>query len=753
MSELVPNVNTDYPITQYRLVHTDVDQDGEVVTTTKITRSVQDILTVSPRESVSVADVLVATPIQPPFTQTTVPKGTWQKISTVPISDLLCTETIETRRITIGPAVNGYVQTPVVREDKWDDENGVLVSTFWQYVSNAYAQEHLVGDVYTNATYTGGSVYAYNSISLFGILDAGTGYTSIPTFTVAAPTTGGINATGTVISLKLTDYTVTSYGSGYSLGSVVTLVGASPPTAATLTVSGMGLTSASLLALGSGYLIGDQITLSGGINTSPAIVSVATSGVSAFSVTSAGTGVVAGTTYQMDVGGTASQQVIIEATYTKAVSVLWVSGGTASSDGLYLCKGTTGNGVFVGVTVQVTGGLAVSATITTGRNGRYTSEPIHLNSEPLQTDTGAAMSTYPIISMVMGIHPDSQIVNTSGSYSVIASSLSESAKGIAITPTWGISTVTVDNAGSYTTSLPTTLYQLNTTGVGIGATFNTFSWTPNALTISSGGAYTASANGNCATTGGTGTGLTLVPSFGIGAVSVVTAGTGYRTAYPTVTLSYGNAKLSANPNTKAIYTESAATVPVPYSAYVISSQIINTEHALIKKSVWVAMPVPFPLKTYPATGYNFPAIFSPSNILLDRNGVGTTVPPPTVGYDYLIIPARSALFPARTTRSFSVGPQAMPTVFSLYSYQSQTKYYPQLANCSHSQFNVRIWRTDVNGARTGSAADDVLYEERVPPSSPIYSIGTVLTIQVSQKRFRGNIWEMEVTEVSEYPLL
>ena len=356
--------------------------------------------------------------------------------------------------------------------------------------------------------------------------------------------------------------------------------------------------------------------------------------------------------------------------------------------------------------------------------------------------------------MVMGIH--SSIVQPTilsrGSYSVQATSLSD-ANNIALTPTWGISTVTVDNAGSYTTSLPSTLYQLSTTGVGIGATFNTFSWTPNALTISNAGAYTAIANGNCATTGGGGTGLTLVPSFGIGAVSVGNAGTGYRTAYPTVTLSYGNAKLSANPDTKAIYTASAATVPVSYSAYVISSQIINTEHALIKKSVWVAMPVPFPLKTYPATGYNFPAIFSPSNILLDRNGVGTTVPPPTVGYDYLIIPARSALFPARTTRSFSVGPQAMPTVFSLYSYQSQTKYYPQLANCSHSQFNVRIWRTDIDGARTGSTADDVLYEERVPPSSPIYSIGSVLTIQVSQKRFRGNIWEMEVTEVSEYPLL
>ena len=165
------------------------------------------------------------------------------------------------------------------------------------------------------------------------------------------------------------------------------------------------------------------------------------------------------------------------------------------------------------------------------------------------------------------------------------------------------------------------------------------------------------------------------------------------------------------------------------------------------------MPLPFPLKTYPATGYNFPAIFNVNNILLDRNGVGTTVPPPTVGYDYTIVPARSALFPARTTRSFSVGPQAMPTVFSLYSYQSQTKYYPQLANCSHSQFNVRIWRTDKDGARTGSAADDVLYEERVAPSSPVYSIGSVLAIQVSQKRFRGNIWEMEVTEVSEYPLL
>jgi hypothetical protein len=751
MAELSPNVATDYPITQYRLVSTEVDQDGEVITTTKLVRSVQGMLSVTPRESVSTVDALVATTLQPPFAQVTVTKGTWTKVSTVPISDLLCMEVTESRRITTGPAVvsPSYVQTPVVREDKWDDENGVLVSTFWQYVTNTYAQEHLVGDVYTNATYTGGSVYAYNSISSFGILDAGTGYTSIPTLAVAAPTTGGTNATGTVTSLKLTDYTVTSYGSGYSLGDVATLVGGSG-TAATLTVSGMGLTSASLLALGSGYIIGDQITLSGGINTAPAIVSVASYGVSAITITAAGTSIVAGATYSIDTGGTYTIPLEITVLFTKAVSIAYVSGGFAA-DGSYLCKGTTGNGTLVKVTVTVSGGGTIFAVALTS-GGKYFTNPTNISLEPLTTDTGATMTTYPIISMVMGINSTAQpSIAVKGSYSVQASSLTN-INGIALTPTWGISTVTVDNAGSYTTSLPTTLYQLSTTGVGIGATFQTFTWTPNALTISSGGAYTAIANGNCATTGG-GTGLTLVPSFGIGAVSVGNAGTGYRTAYPTVTLSYGNAKLSANPDTKAIYTASAAAVPVPYSAYVISSQIINTEHALIKKSVWVAMPVPFPLKTYPATGYNFPAIFSPSNILLDRNGVGTTVPPPTVGYDYLIIPARSALFPARTTRSFSVGPQSMPTVFSLYSYQSQTKYYPQLANCSHSQFNVRIWRTDVNGARTGSAADDVLYEERVPPSSPIYSIGTVLTIQVSQKRFRGNIWEMEVTEVSEYPLL
>lgn len=752
MSELNPDVSTDYPITQYRLVSTDVDQDGEVITTTKLVRSVQGMLSVSPRESVSTVDALVATTLQPPFAQVTVTKGTWTKISTAPISDLLCMQITESRRITTGPAVASpsYVQTPVVREDKWDDENGVLVSTFWQYVTTTYAQEHLVGDIYTSPTYTGGSVYAYNSISSFGILDAGTGYTSIPTLAVAAPTTGGTNATGTVISLKLTDYTVTSYGSAYALNNVATLVGGTG-TAATLTVSGMGLTSASLLALGSGYIIDDQITLSGGINTSPAIVSVASYGVSAISITAAGTGIVPTTEYDINIGGTSTTPLRIRADFTKTVSIAYVSGGSAS-DGAYFCKGTTGGGTLVKVTVTVSGGGTIYAVALTS-GGKYSALPTSLLSEPLTTDTGTPMTGYPTISMVMGIHSIVQppIINK-GSYSVQASSLSAS-NGIALTPTWGISTVTVNNAGSYTTSLPTTLYQLSTTGVGIGATFNTFAWTPNALTISSGGAYTAIANGNCATTGGTGTGLTLVPSFGIGAVSVVTAGTGYRTAYPTVTLSYGNAKLSANPDTKAIYTASAATVPVPYSAYVVSSQIINTEHALIKKSVWVAMPLPFPLKTYPATGYNFPAIFSPSNILLDRNGVGTTVPPPTVGYDYLIIPARSALFPARATRSFSVGPQAMPTVFSLYSYQSQTKYYPQLANCSHSQFNVRIWRTDVNGARTGSAADDVLYEERVAPSSPVYSIGSILTIQVSQKRFRGNIWEMEVTEVSEYPLL
>ena len=752
MAELSPNVSTDYPITQYRLVSTDVDQDGEVITTTKLVRSVQGMLSVSPRESVSTADVFVPSTSQPPFISVTVTKGTWTKVSTTPISDLLCMEVTESRRITIGPATGGppvYTQTPVVREDKWDDENGVLVSTFWQYVSNTYAQEHFVGDIYTNATYAGGSVYAYNSVPSYGILDAGTGYTSIPTLTVAAPTTGGINATGTVTSLKLTDYTVTSYGSGYSLGGVATLVGGTFSTAATLTISGVGLTSASLLALGSGYIIGDQITLSGGINTSPAIVSVASYGVSAISITAAGTGIIAGNSYNINVGGTFSTALQIVATYTKAVSVAFVSIASPPADGLYSLKGSTGIGSVVRVSLVVTGaGTIFTFGITYA--GEYTSNPSNILLESLVNDGGTAMANYPVISMTMGI--SSATIANKGLYSVQASSLSN-ADAIALTPTWGISTVTVDNAGSYTTSLPSTLYQLSTTGVGIGATFQTFTWTPNALTISSGGAYTAVANGNCATTGGGGTGLTLVPSFGIGAVSVGNAGTGYRTAYPTAALSYGNAKLSANPDTKAIYTASAAAVPVPYSAYVISSQIINTEHALIKKSVWVAMPLPFPLKTYPATGYNFPAIFSPSNILLDRNGVGTTVPPPTVGYDYLIIPARSALFPARTTRSFSVGPQAMPTVFSLYSYQSQTKYYPQLANCSHSQFNVRIWRTDIDGARTGSAADDVLYEERVAPSSPVYSIGSVLTIQVSQKRFRGNIWEMEVTEVSEYPLL
>ncbi len=76
------------------------------------------------------------------------------------------------------------------------------------------------------------------TVTAITFTNTGSGYTSVPTATVSAPTTaGGVQATISFSMQLATTPTITDGGTGYTVGNVLTLVGGTFTTAATVTVS------------------------------------------------------------------------------------------------------------------------------------------------------------------------------------------------------------------------------------------------------------------------------------------------------------------------------------------------------------------------------------------------------------------------------------------------------------------------------------------------------------------------------------
>lgn len=136
----------------------------------------------------------------------------------------------------------------------------------------------------------------------------GTGYTSIPTVTISAPTTaGGVQATATC-TMGIGSASIAGGGTGYTAGDTLTIVGGTFFAAATLTVNTVSsgvITSVSVATGGSSYSVlpTNPVSVTGGtgsgatFNLSNYFVSVA------FTITNAGSGYVEQPTVSFSGGG------------------------------------------------------------------------------------------------------------------------------------------------------------------------------------------------------------------------------------------------------------------------------------------------------------------------------------------------------------------------------------------------------------------------------------------------------------------
>lgn len=469
----------------------------------------------------------------------------------------------------------------VLRESfEWDEEARVHLRTLRQRVASTYTRADLPS---VGSTYETGAIIAHNALTGFTVVDPGSGYLSIPTLTAEASPGGGTQATGSVTNLKVVSAEAQNLGTGYLVGDTLTVVGGTG-TAATLTVATGELVSLAVNAAGTGYAPTDVVTLNGGVPVNgAATVSVDTTKLVSATINAAGTAMVAGTTVLtlVAVGGTMGTAPTLTVATTKVVSATVAAAGSGGTPGTQTVTGTTGTGTKFQASVTVDGGGTVTAVLSITVAGNYTVNPTVIANEPV---TGAGLSGAQL-AVVMGAL--SVAITTAGSFTENSTSFTSTGGGNDATfsaPAFGVNTVSVVSGGGYSTA-PTTFTQASVAPVGgLGATFQTALYSAATLTVATGGAYTVIASSPTTVTGGTGSGMTVVLSFGIGAVALGAAGTLYYTNSPAVTLSFGNARV--------ISVSDALAVVASQTAYVIDADLLDTPNSNVKEAVWVTSPKP-----------------------------------------------------------------------------------------------------------------------------------------------------------------
>jgi hypothetical protein len=709
MAELNPAITGDSPLTQMRLISTRSDADGMPVTITKVREAALAMATATPpSEAVS--------------------GGIWTKTYQEPISDLLCWKVTESRVLATGTP--GATVSPIIREDKWNNELGVMEAHFWQYVPSG-ATKQIIG-----TTYSTGDSYVSDSITALTVADPGSGYITIPTLAISAPNGAGTLATATVTSLAVVSAASSTPGTGYAIGDTLTVAGGTFTSAATLTITGGTLATLAINSTGRLYAIGDTVTLAGGAHTTPATITVVTLGLSACTVNAYGTGYAPGDTITL-AGGTFTTAATITLSSTHVSTVVGIANaGTIANgaDGTRTAIGTTGTGVTFSVSVTVSGGL-ISAVGAIASRGAYTVNPTVLTNEPV---TGTGIPTGAELNITMGARGNT--VTTKGSYTVGSATFTQSATsggGTGATFTsggFGISTFTITAGGAYTAPGVTTFTAGSTSGSGAGATFQTATYTPTSLSVGAGGAYTVIAPSPDAVTGGTGSSMTVNLNFGIGAAALSTPGFGGSTYYypPTITPSYGSAVIAPTMSTPIL-------LPGSPAGYVVDSALLNTEHALIKRLTWTAMPLPPTRVEYHSKAYPLPDIFTYISPWQVPGYPGFYAKPPFPGVNYTTIANGVSTNPARVTISYTNGPSGnVPATWRVITPGVQSKIFSIGQNTIHNA---------IIQAETGPSG--TLTNELTPASTPAsYIRGQTLIIDASERRTIGNFYERRVMTIT-----
>ena len=214
---------------------------------------------------------------------------------------------------------------------------------------------------------------------------AGTGYTSVPTVNITAPTTaGGVQAVITIPSIVLASPALNAGGTGYTVNDVLTLVGGTFTTAATLTVTAVsgGVITAVSIANNGVYTVAPSIPASVTGGTGTGATFNASFGINSnFSIGTAGSGYVEQPTITFSGGGGSGatayatvgsiptlktigsalsfstpggEQIRVVDTGTTADAYIAFKGGTASSGGTYITNTGTARDLYVSTGVAKT---------------------------------------------------------------------------------------------------------------------------------------------------------------------------------------------------------------------------------------------------------------------------------------------------------------------------------------------------------------------------------------------------------------
>ena len=487
----------------------------------------------------------------------------------------------EARILNAGSGTPGPTVSPIIREDRWNDQYNTIMATFRQYVPEG-ATKQIIGAAYSTA-----DTYVTDSITALTVSDPGSGYTTIPTLTVSASPGGGTLATATVTNLQAVSATVSAPGAAVTLGTTTFTVSGGTGTAAVVTVTGGTLSTLLLNAPGTGQAVGDVIGLQGGVYSKQgAITWTAVQAVVAPTVVAAGTAMVAGTTVLTLAGGTGTNPTAT-VTHTKvnATGFAVVAAGTGdlSDTAGVIVEGSDGTGTKFRASVTIFAYQIVSVQSITVA-GDYTANPT-IAAAPvifISTPGTGTVLTGATLSVVMGALTVS--LTTGGTLTAVATTYTSTGGGNNATFTissYGGKTFTISNPGEYSAPETAAFTQASTSGTGINATFQTATYVPSVLTVTTGGAYTAIPTSPVSFTAGS---MTAILDFGVGTVALGTAGTKYYYP-PTITPSYGTALI--------LPTMSSPIIQIgTLTGYVVDTGLINTEHSKMKRLVWSTMYIP-----------------------------------------------------------------------------------------------------------------------------------------------------------------
>ena len=347
------------------------------------------------------------------------------------------------------------------------------------------------------------------------ILNAGTGYTTAPTMTIAAPPTPGTQATGTVSVAGgvITGTALTSAGSGYTSNPLVTLSGGGGSNGSVYATSDFSFTDAMLdLVKADTLQIGrNDVGLASGAITISAAISISPANISTLSLwTGAGVG---------DIGGTTGIQVGSLAIRAGAGNVVLNGTGNNISN----LAGVVANGSFsltdnpsttIPLPLNITAVDGLSGINTSAGNGAVT-----LTADDMNILDAIAAGTGVITLQPLTLSTNISLNDPSNSLSLTTAELQllSTSTTVVIGNTLGTGAINLGGSGNINLSgNPSYAYSLTLRGAASPLTFN------GGLTLANNQTLTLNLGTGAVTSPFTGTDVTI--GGGAGTLAILSAG-------------------------------------------------------------------------------------------------------------------------------------------------------------------------------------------------------------------------------------